>query len=72
MLTIQADQEGFKSQVLVLHKQLHKHRNGTSCKCEVQVLHMQTQGGPNPAEGQEPQLGWMALYPESRYMLIPL
>ena len=44
---------------------------GTSWKCDVQVLHMQTQGDPNPTEGQEPQLGWMALYPESRYLLTP-
>lgn len=38
-------------------------------KCHVQVLHMQTLGGPSPTGGREPQPGWMALYPKSRYML---
>ena len=47
------------ARVLILHKQMD----------DVQVLHMQIQGDPNPTEGQELQLGWMALCPELRYML---
>lgn len=64
-LPTQAGWVGCESSVLTLHDQWEV----ASFKWHVQVLHMQTPGGPSPTEGREPLPGWMALYPESRYML---
>lgn len=74
-LPTQAGWVGCESSVLTLHDQWEM----ASFNCMlwqvffmchvVQVLHMQTLGGPSSTGGLEPQPGWMALYPESRYML---
>lgn len=44
-------------------------QSGASCGHHVQAPCLPTQEGPNPTGGLEPQPGWMALCPESRFLL---